>query len=62
MYYKILLFTLPIPLVVFIWNSGSLDGLDTTARTIFSAILLLLTVGGYIDTYRDEWQENDGQE
>lgn len=52
MYYKALLYILPIPLVVYIWNSGNVE-IDATAKLLLSVILLLLSVGGYVEMYQD---------
>ncbi len=51
MYYRALLFITPIPLIVFIWNSGNVD-LSTEAKTLFTVIFALLVAGGFIDIFR----------
>lgn len=61
MYYRALLYLLPLPLIVFLWNSGKVD-LETEAKTLFSLILALLTFGGYMDLYKDEVKSGDDDE
>lgn len=61
MYYKALLYLLPLPLVVFLWNSGVVD-LGNDAKTLFSLILVLLTFGGYMDLYQNDWQNGEDDE
>ena len=60
MYYRALLYVLPLPLVVYIWNSGNVE-IDVTAKTLLSVILLLLTVGGYIEMYQDGLEVGDDE-
>lgn len=56
MYYKILLYLLPLPLIVFLWNSGDVD-LPADAKTMFSLVLVFLTVGGFIDLYQNDYRD-----
>lgn len=56
MYYKILLYLLPLPLIVFLWNSGLVD-IGNDAKVLFSLILVFLTVGGFIDLYQNDYRD-----
>lgn len=60
MYYKALLYILPVPLVVFIWNTENVD-IDASAKLLLSVILLLLTVGGYIEMYQSNLEVDEDE-